>query len=501
MFLFLPFSRSSKEMPNESVECEDVCESIDEVVASQDTDQASQYDVKIEDASNEIESVETETIHTEEQKNGRVATSIAGEEGVGDYVSEEKTVVTLAEEIAPSEGLPASAMEPSRDKEEVRFKQEGDVDDTSDQSDAPSARVKPSLDREVLFDDSIVNVAFDNGSDEAKKRVQGYTNQLWNSSVRELRFSGSVMRHISQEGRFFWQSSSEGYEKRMLAIYSCPDLILVLREPRSLDEVLRLLPLNAQDSSADEMKALVSSFYVAESVIDPKTCKLRLSQLTTKTSIPHRDLIQSGVNHASVPKGNDLRKQSCFELVSPLDTVSLSAVVSSPGDEPLEDDDYSSVNALTETTRFEDAITNELCLAYTSTHDGDEDTDETWKHQILLGTLHSFVLSGNDKNLKNGLDSALQLQKSKYTSLESDEEFNEKLGSAIVDNRDDNWLTPLHHACGRRSTSSVSLLVNAGANVLISTIEGKTPLHISAELLDDKSLSVVLSANYPTRPE
>ena len=60
---------------------------------------------------------------------------------------------------------------------------------------------------------------------------------------------------------------------------------------------------------------------------------------------------------------------------------------------------------------------------------------------------------------------------------------------------DDHGWTALHHACYRRTNAAVRLLVNAGADCTIQTpIQEKSPCHLSAEVLDAKSLSLLLSA-------
>jgi len=66
--------------------------------------------------------------------------------------------------------------------------------------------------------------------------------------------------------------------------------------------------------------------------------------------------------------------------------------------------------------------------------------------------------------------------------------------SSIIDAVDDNNYTPLHYACIHRSHRAVHLLINYHADVSIPTKGDKTCLHLSAEKLDDKSLSTILSS-------
>ena len=54
--------------------------------------------------------------------------------------------------------------------------------------------------------------------------------------------------------------------------------------------------------------------WIVESVIDTNTCKLRLSSLTTVTSIV------PGV------QDNEFRRKSCFELITPVSSIMLSAI-------------------------------------------------------------------------------------------------------------------------------------------------------------------------------
>jgi ankyrin repeat protein len=154
------------------------------------------------------------------------------------------------------------------------------------------------------------------------------------------------------------------------------------------------------------------------------------------------------------------------------------------------------VNSIVETTKYEDAVSSALLSAH-SLPEGLEDSRASVTHQIVLGTLHSYVISGNAKLLQKALANALDQQKSN----DVDTEEVVKLDSTVVDSRDTNWKTALHYACERKHAQMVSLLINAGSNFMIPTMDGYTPLHICAQNLDDKCLSIILSATHPTRPE
>jgi ankyrin repeat protein len=147
------------------------------------------------------------------------------------------------------------------------------------------------------------------------------------------------------------------------------------------------------------------------------------------------------------------------------------------------------------TTKFEDAISNVLFSAHALV-EGCEDDLRAGTHQVVLGTLHSHVIGGNDKMLEAALANVLR------SSVDDASDHNMvTVDSSIIDSRDLNWKTPLHYACERRQPHAISLLVNAGANCTSPIHSATTPLHLCAERLDDKSLSIILSATRPSRPE
>ena len=325
------------------------------------------------------------------------------------------------------------------------------------------------LDREILFNDSsIINIqAFNAASDKT------------------LSFTTPVLRVSA--GRYFW--SADVYEKRILAIYKNPDVILVMRLPKDREEVQRL----GGNLKAKEL----SSFLVAENVSSPMACKIRLSQLTNETSVPTKKSTEQGLRSSMneiVAKQNDInRKRSCFDLLTPTETVTLSAAFLPP--DCFDDIEYTSEKSLNDTHRCEDAIISALVNSHLS--DGGVSLDDTWKHQVILGTLHSYVISGNEHTLKESLSSALAIQQSQSGSGSG---IN-KIDPSIIDLKDDSGKTALHYACSRQKNSTVQTLVSFGADCSTSQDDGgMTPSHICAKGLDDKILSIILSATYPVRP-
>ncbi|KAL7544044.1 hypothetical protein ACHAXR_013483 [Thalassiosira sp. AJA248-18] len=350
------------------------------------------------------------------------------------------------------------------------------------------------LDREILFDDSIINIqAFDDGSADARQKVQGWTNQKWiAASDKVLSYTAPVLRVMP--GKYFW--SSDVYEKRILATFNNPDIILIMRLPKDVDEVRRLLPIQGElELSTQELHA----FLVVESVADPMTCKIRLSPLTHTTSVPSRELMQSNGpgkrNSYSPSQKNVPRRRSCFDILTPTEVATLSAAFLP--DESFDDFEFTREKALNDTHRCEDAIVSALTNAHSLSQSLNGGTDQAWKHQVVLGTPHSYVISGSDQTLKDSLANALEVQNSRDDSQSSG--LNK---IDCIDARDGCGKTALHYACSRGKNSTVQILVSAGADCSVAqNIDGFTPCHICAQSLDEKTLSIVLSASYPTRPD
>ncbi len=229
------------------------------------------------------------------------------------------------------------------------------------------------------------------------------------------------------------------------------------------------------------------SFIVVESVADPKTCKICLSQLTNITSVPNN--VQGLLNSMNNSNKNDKTEQFCFDVLSPAETITLSAAVL-PADSFS--DHEGTKKLLLDTHRCQQSIVSALIKARLSYVTDSIDGDQAWKHQLILGTTHSMVISGNDQALKESLAGAFKIQMNDSGSR--------KIDPAIIDAKNDNGKTALHYACRRRKNSTVRILVNAGEDCSIAqNVDEFTPCHICAKGLDEKTLSIVLSA-WPTRP-
>ena len=98
-----------------------------------------------------------------------------------------------------------------------------------------------------------------------------------------------------------------------------------------------------------------------------------------------------------------------------------------------------------------------------------------WRHQYLLGTMHSAVL-----NRDIGLIRELAAQ-----CVEG------RLNFMVVDALDEDGYSPLHYACILRMQSIVAALHEATADVTVADCRGLTPLHWAAMQLDADSLSLM----------
>jgi hypothetical protein len=291
------------------------------------------------------------------------------------------------------------------------------------------------------------------------------------SGTRKVRFCEHVSRFIPGQGTLFW--SGDQYVHRKLAIYDEPNIILILRSPEGLPEMREILGLPV-GANVEDPKSVARSYLVVESVIDPSASKLRLSPLTTVTAF------LDGV------KEGDLRRKSCFEIISPMESVILSAVRLRKGAERVLTS-FADSGAFLETSSAEHALRQVICKA---NEPGGGLKDLSWKHQVILGTLHSFVVLGNHTDLDRSIAAAMKRVKSESLS---DPLY---LDSRVIDELDESGRTALHYACSTRFASTIASLVKAGANVDIRIEPSKmTPCHICAMNLDDKSLSTILEKN------
>jgi hypothetical protein len=304
----------------------------------------------------------------------------------------------------------------------------------------------------------------------------GWDNLRWMafSGTRKVRAFKPVYRYVKGRKTFLW--NTEEYFPRFLAVYQIPSLMLILRRAENLVEFRELmeLPSNAQVDNAN-----LKSHLFVESVIDPKTAKLRLSPLTTVSSIL-----------PDVPK-DDVRRRSCFELINPVESIVLSAVQLRKGAEKALTS-FSDSGAFLETSGLEYEVTKSICSAHQPKFEDDTlvPTDLSWKHQVILGTLHSFVVIGNQSYLDTSIGEAMQNENGR------DAHNPKYLNPRLVDAVDESGKTPLHYACGSRFGSAVKSLVAAGADVNKRIeLDLMTPCHLCAKNLDFSSLEVILSVN------
>lgn len=283
-----------------------------------------------------------------------------------------------------------------------------------------------------------------------------WTNQHWSSTVenRKLVFVGVVTRLV-----LHGLLQKETWVKRKLLIFSNPNVILLVRDANTND-----LHLTPKDDSQ-------LTYLIAESVIDPVTSKLRLSNVTTPTSLSSARIRKRGPLEMMLSKQVLQQREASFELISPFEICILSVPDS---------DNRSSSEVFLEIAALESVISKSLHAAY----EGKEGFLRQENYlQVVLGTLHSHVIVGNEAELKRSLEA---------TKGE---------GREMLDISDEDGMTALHYACSRRFVAAVSLLLAASADPSKTTRAGnKTPCHLSAEQLDDKSISMLLASNY-NRPD
>lgn len=300
-------------------------------------------------------------------------------------------------------------------------------------------------------------------------------------------------------------STAGVYEPRALAVYEQPLVILVLKSPTNMHQVNSILGLPNVDNFLTEEDSQVDHYWIVESVVDPSFCKLRLSNLTTVTSVvPPNGTSKGG------KRDEEDRRKTCFELITPHESILLSAVRvredASKYDKRQVRSYFSDSCAFLEASAVETALVQALRAAHELGLSSNTSKSETgslsWKHQCILGTLHSIVVSSDVKALELAVEQA-KLKVSLGDALASadasttDDDKRRSL-QRIIDEEDDEGLTPLYFACLRRSSHAVTLLVAAGARV--DFIPSCDPLsaslaHVCARNLDSKSLSVLLSSS------
>lgn len=360
------------------------------------------------------------------------------------------------------------------------------------------------------------------------------------SKTRKLKHFTSVMKF--RKGAF-WNVSSSSYSPRILALYRDPAVVLILRKPTNIAEIKKLtnLPKNVK-LKQQQGKDILDCFLVAESVIDPNLCKLRLSPLTTETSFVN-DAGSGGLSGAlslanlkkkALPStSNDPRRSTCFEIVTPTEKHIITVALDEDMTMDLE-------NLTVETSCWEVALTYFLVEARNTflganNSGNNKNEDQGWRHQIVLGTLHSHVVLGDLDMLQAALTTLVGIKRESEifdskklkeiqqiipddlespdsaddiahtTSADESSSYNRPRYSqhSNIDITDDVGWTALHYACKRRASSAVNLLVLAGADCTVLTpMEKKSPCHLSAETLDHQSISILLAApdSYSERP-
>jgi len=132
-----------------------------------------------------------------------------------------------------------------------------------------------------------------------------------------------------------------------------------------------------------------------------------------------------------------------------------------------------------ETKAWESAFCHSLAIAHNP-----KEGSLGWRHQILLGTLFSYVVQGDIANLSSSLESI----KNRSNFLQ------------IINDQDENGDSALHLACYRRDVEAIKLLVAFRADVSCKTSNDDSPLHLCARRLDHQSISVLLSSQIRPDP-
>jgi tetratricopeptide (TPR) repeat protein/ankyrin repeat protein len=310
----------------------------------------------------------------------------------------------------------------------------------------------------------------------------GWDNLRWlaYSGVRKVAFTRHGFRLVEAETKqLFWSTAAMVYEERLLAIYKEPSLILLLRRPKNEDEVAQLLGLSDSDD-LDESERSVDTYWIVESVAEPATCLLKLSPLTSVFSIPSPDA--------------DERRSSCLELRTPVESIVFTGV-------RVRDDVQPSQRSCGDSGAFLEALATEkalrkcLCGAHASANVGVDGADTTWQHQVIQGTLHSVVVSGNFKVLDVALAHAIM-----RAQADTDGFANvSKLPSRIIDEPDKSGYPPIYYAVTRGTSQMVSSLVKAGASIEFRDPgNGMTLLHLCAGK-NAEGLAVILASDH-SRP-
>lgn len=388
--------------------------------------------------------------------------------GLESVAETKKIMQVLSEQIETNAGSPEHGPQVENGEIETEALSVGEhlpSDDEDDVELSGHSNVPLKLDSTplILFPNDALN----------SRNLAGYTAETWQEGDKHLRFHGSVSRYF--EGRFFW--SSHQYMPRTLALYENPDIILISRPPFNEAEVDEALKAQSTENSLSDS----TTYEFAESIIFANTCKLQLSRLTTPTSVlPHTASsgdIDENISHQSL----DQTSISSFEIIAPSERIVLSVL---PNTSESGSQSRKEIHSIT--SRIEREVTQILINANVEVMGDIKTSDLSWMHSIVLGTLHSHVVSGHCDMLAESLIG----KGSPSTPYE------------YIDDRDRNGFTALHYACLQRSPKAVDILLKAGADPTLPTLKGwKTPVHLCAESLDSISLSTLLSFASPVRAD
>ena len=340
-------------------------------------------------------------------------------------------------------------------------------------------------------------------SQEASSSLGGagvWDNLRWMSlsGSRKVVFSRVVFRRVKEQTTIImWKSPVRiTFPARLLVLYEHPQILLVLRRAQDLDELSNYTAVdyssvdqsNNNNSHQDPVQQILQHYWIAESVVDLTTCKIRLSPVTT--------------NYASqvIEKIQHDRELSCFEIMTPSDTsICLSAVQIRPPSKSKQEISFTDSGAFMEITSTENALIHALCQA----HGVGNHEDATLRHQVILGTLHAYVLSGNTKALEEALLRTWEHANKKGDANDMGEPIqNRTLPERIIDATDDNGHPPLYYACQQNMNDAIALLVRYGASLDYTTSLSKDSLlHICARNRNYKGLKTLLSEeSRPRRP-
>ena len=387
-----------------------------------------------------------------------VVDAVSGEEPSEDAVPSAPEV----EEVVAISGQEA----PAEEGNEV-----GNVDvvPTEDDQVAVVSSSEPCL-REM--EDAAIGAELLFGQDPSP-RLSGWDNLRWMSmsGTRKVRLCQTVYRREeSEQKQLFWSTTETAFRRRTLILYDAPNLVVLARAPNSADEVREFLGL-PDVADLEDAEAALDAYMIVESVIDPAVAKLRLSSLTNPSSL-------------FMGEKASARDRSCIQLMAPMEAITLSAV------QVRDEQSFVDSAAFLETTAIEHALVRSITAAHASDDEGAVLSDQTWKHQVILGSLHSLALHGSEKILGSVLQSL---------AARVDEE-GVPLAAKLIDAPDESGRPPIYYACRHRMSSAVSSLVRAGARIDFRDHEnGMTLCHISASVLDDVSLSTILAATNPSR--